>query len=285
MQLPARGLRALYVKKKGVFDQGVAARLPEAYRKFWREWKSTTPAAVHYIPEPGKWKRNPNTGVVTRVQNVPLPLKYPAEHNEGLWGGEGVVQGFLKKHPMRSRVPHFWVPLLRRSVVHSEVLDKYMQVTVTDRTITLIHRHSGFDHYLLQTQACDLKSELALKLKRFILLDLKNKSLYPDDPVKREEVYNKYVKYLDDLTFQYIHWHGSPIDRAQDGHIVKEKAIISQWLKRRYRRKYLGSFLEKSQDGCDLFQAVAEEDDTDDKDKDYPTFSVFRPYCDPISNG
>ncbi|KAJ8872032.1 hypothetical protein PR048_028372 [Dryococelus australis] len=59
-----QGLRALYVKKKGVFDQGVAARLPEAYRKFWREWKSTTPAAVHYIPEPGKWKRNPNTGVV-----------------------------------------------------------------------------------------------------------------------------------------------------------------------------------------------------------------------------
>lgn len=53
---------------------------------------------------------------------------------------------------------------------------------------------------LLQTSACDLKSWLALKLKRKILFALWDKTLYPDDEVKREEVYKKYEHYLKDVS-------------------------------------------------------------------------------------
>lgn len=84
------------------------------------------------------------------VQNVPLPLKYPKEMNDGIWGGEAVVQGFIKKSKYRRRVPRFWVPDLQKTVLYSEVLNTYMRVTVTDRTMDLIHEHYGFDHYLLK---------------------------------------------------------------------------------------------------------------------------------------
>lgn len=84
------------------------------------------------------------------VQNIPLPLLYPKEHNKQLWGGEAVVQGFQKKDKFHRRVPHFWIPVLRRSIVYSEVLNKFFSVIVTDRTIKLINANYGFDHYLLK---------------------------------------------------------------------------------------------------------------------------------------
>lgn len=81
---------------------------------------------------------------------------YPSEANSQLWGGEGIIQGFQKRHELKRRVPHFWVPQLRRSVVYSEVLDKYMSVIVTPRAINLINSNYGFDHYLLKVTFIDL---------------------------------------------------------------------------------------------------------------------------------
>lgn len=49
--------------KPDIFSRGVPSKLPEAYRKFYEEWNAPA-APVHYRPEPGKWKRNPLTGVV-----------------------------------------------------------------------------------------------------------------------------------------------------------------------------------------------------------------------------
>lgn len=88
------------------------------------------------------------------IQNVPIPLKFPKESNYGLWGGEGVIKGFQKRNPTKRRVPHFWVPVLKKSVVFSAVLDKYFSVTVTDRAMNLIHENYGFDHYILKVSAC-----------------------------------------------------------------------------------------------------------------------------------
>lgn len=83
---------------------------------------------------------------------MPLPLLYPKEFHQGIWGGESIVQGFTKKHKYARRYPHFWFPTLKKSVVYSEVLDKYMSVVVTNRTIDLINEHYGFDHYLLKVR-------------------------------------------------------------------------------------------------------------------------------------
>lgn len=51
------------------------------------------PAAVHYIPQNSQWKRDDITGETLPVQNIPIPLKYPGELHEGIWGGEAVVKG------------------------------------------------------------------------------------------------------------------------------------------------------------------------------------------------
>ncbi|XP_030767817.1 39S ribosomal protein L28, mitochondrial [Sitophilus oryzae] len=196
-------------KKQGLFDKGVGALLPEAYKKFYKEWRLTEPTAVHYIPEEGKWKRDELTGEVIPIQNIPLPLSYPKEHNNHLWGGEAVVQGFQIRDKFRRRVPHFWVPVLKRSVVHTEVLNKFFSVIVTDRTIRLINSNYGFDHYLLKTPACDLKSLLALSLKRKILKELDaGCPLYKNQPEIQSRLLNKYGKYLEAYTSEEIDWYG-----------------------------------------------------------------------------
>lgn len=51
-------------KKPGLFDKGLGALLPQAYKKFYKEWKETQPTAVHYIPEEGMFKRDDITGEV-----------------------------------------------------------------------------------------------------------------------------------------------------------------------------------------------------------------------------
>ncbi|KAG5886496.1 hypothetical protein JTB14_014679 [Gonioctena quinquepunctata] len=201
--------------KPTIFDKGLGALLPEAYKKFYKEWKLTEPTAVHYIPESGKWKRDELTGEVSPVQNIPIPTFYPKEANTHIWGGEAVVQGFQVRAECRRRVPHFWVPILRRSVVYSEILDKYMSVIVTDRAINLINSNYGFDHYLLKTPACDLKSLLPLILKRKILQELdEGCPTYADRVEKQKDILKRYQGYLAAYTREEIEWYGYTFSQA-----------------------------------------------------------------------
>ena len=84
------------------------------------------------------------------IQNVPIPLKYPKELDQGLWGGEAVIAGFVKRHQRCRRIPHYWVPQLYKTVVYSEILNKYMRMTVTQRAMDLIHDNYGLDYYILK---------------------------------------------------------------------------------------------------------------------------------------
>lgn len=105
---------------------------------------------MHFVPKEGRFERNPLTGEVRPIENVPILVKKPQEMHSGIWGGEFIIKGFQKRKPTRRRVPHFWVPNLKTSVVHSKILDKHMSVVITNRTIDLIHEHYGFDKYLLE---------------------------------------------------------------------------------------------------------------------------------------
>ncbi|XP_063909568.1 large ribosomal subunit protein bL28m [Zophobas morio] len=201
--------------KPGLFDKGTGALLPEAYKKFYKEWRLTEPTVVHYIPEEGRFKRDPVTGEVQRIQNHPIPLLFIKESNEQIWGGEQVIQGFQIRDWRRRRVPHFWWPHLKRSVVYSEVLNQHISVVVTNRTINLIHANYGFDHYVLKTPACDLKSLLPLTLKRKILQELqKGCPTYEDQPEKQKEIHNKYKQYLTAYTSEEIEWYGYSFTQA-----------------------------------------------------------------------
>lgn len=241
MSIKQGGQRLYYFARPSRWSKGIGAELPLEYKKFWKEWRKQ-PAAVHYIEQKGTYMRN-ECGKIHPIQNVPLPLLYPKEIDDGIWGGEAIVQGFKKKGKYKRRVPHFWIPHLKKSVVYSEVLDTYMSVAVTQRTIRLIHENFGFDHYLLKTQACDLRSLLALRLKRQIFIALADKTLYPNDPEKREEVYAKYEKYISAYTRKQIEWYGlTYLEACQKW--LKLNKTISQPLKIQYRSELIAKLKE-----------------------------------------
>jgi len=221
-----QGVGNLYsdFKKGDVFSYLTIRGVPKEYLGFLEEWRAT-PSPVHFVPKPGRYQRNPVTGEVTPVQNMPVPLRKPPQMNEGIWGGEHVIQGFQKRETFRRRVPHFWVPNLKESVVHSKILDKYMSTVITDRTIELIHQHKGFDNYLLETKAYDLASLLALKLKQKILLELKNGCpSFSDRPKKQKEILDEYQHFADEYTVAEIEWYGLSVNEA----IAKWDALVAE---------------------------------------------------------
>lgn len=260
-----------------MLDSVAGRALPEAYRKFFLEWKGKQPTAVHYIPKEGeswvflvwwmtftylffsfsgKYVRDPKTGIVTPVQNIPIPTLMPPEGHQQIWGGEGVIKGFQKRSPYKHRVPHFWVPVLKRSVVYSVILNQYMSVVVTDRALHLIHESHGFDHYLLKTPACDLKQLLPLKLKRQLLIALQNGCPdHKDNPTKQTEVLQEYQKYLEQYTPEEIEWYGYSFNEAlkklQDQQIAEYKPIP---YKKIFRQKLIEQLKEAG---------VAEAQDTE----------------------
>jgi large subunit ribosomal protein L28 len=218
----------------------LGAELPEAYRKFWNEWKMHEPAAVHFVPKQGTFERNELTGEVHPIQNVKIPMQAVVEENLGLWGGEGVIKGFTKKKLLSHRVPHYWIPTLKRSAVRSEVLNEFFSLTVTDRTIVLINEHHGFDHYLLKSPACDLRSTLALKIKRRILKNLlDNCPAWQNNPTRQQDLMKEYGKYLAQYTPEEIDWYGLTVLEAlrkmrrqqeAENPIVPHKIIFRQKL-------------------------------------------------------
>jgi len=221
----SQGRNLLYGwRKRHRFDSGLGKRLPIAYQKFWNEWKHQKPAAVHYIPKEGLFERNDITGVVLPIQNIPLPLKRVPEEDEGIWGGEAIIKGFQKKQATVARYPHFWIPTLKRSAVRSEILNEFFSMTVTDRTIRLILENHGFDHYLLKSPACDLRSLLALKLKQRMLKDLLDGCpAWNDNPQRQKEIQEEYSKYLEQYTPEEIEWYGLTYEQA----LIKMKAIVA----------------------------------------------------------
>lgn len=164
---------------------------------------------MHYVKKEGRFERDPKTGLVTPIQNVPIPLKYVPEESQGIWGGEAIIKGFQKRTPYKRRVPHYWFPLLKQSVIRSEILNEHFSLTVTDRTIRLIMEHKGFDHYVLQTAACDLRSILAIKLKRRMLHALhEGLPEMEDNPNRQKEIKAEFNHYLDNYTPEEIEWYG-----------------------------------------------------------------------------
>ncbi|XP_050421525.1 39S ribosomal protein L28, mitochondrial [Adelges cooleyi] len=237
----ANGLKMLYIPNKTKINSGIGDRLPEAYKKFYKEWRHRTPAPVYYQPKTGKWTRDEKSGQVIPVQNVPIPLKYPPSMHKGIWGGEAIVQGFKQNGKYKSRVPYFWIPSLKKTVVYSEVLDTYMSATVTEHAIDLINKNYGFDNYLLKTAACDLKSTLSLKLKRRILIALRDKTLYPDDPAKQQIIYDKYKHYLNDYSHEEIEWYGLTFSQALLKQLEREEITLQnrQPLKEKFRMELI----------------------------------------------
>lgn len=82
--------------------QGIYSRLPQHYLKSL-EYKEPTP--VHWRPLGVQHRVNKDTGQKERVQDVPIPVYYPPESQDGLWGGEGWISGY--RYANNDKVSHF----------------------------------------------------------------------------------------------------------------------------------------------------------------------------------
>lgn len=193
--------------------QGIYARLPQHYLKSL-EKKDPTP--VHWRPLGVQYRANPKTGQKERVQDVPIPIYYPPHSQDGLWGGEGWISGFRYANgdKLSTRLRKTWKPQVFKRELYSEILDHKFNITVTARALDLIDAAYGFDFYILKTPKEDLNSKLGTDLKRAMLLRLarKNTELYPNDPVKREQIYSKYKHF--EIPEEEAEWLGLSLEEA-----------------------------------------------------------------------
>nr|XP_056722217.1 39S ribosomal protein L28, mitochondrial [Euleptes europaea] len=204
---------------------GVASRLPEHYLRALRRDRDAPPPAVHWRPRPPPPRLDPATGRRRRGQDVPVPAHLPPRSQQGLWGGEGWVVGFryARGDKLSARVKKIWKPQLFSRQLYSEILDRRLTVTVTMRTLDLIDAAFGFDRYILKTPKEELCSKLGMDLKRTMLLRLvrRDPALHPDDPAKREAVYEKYKEFV--IPEEEAEWVGLSLEEAIEKQRLREK--------------------------------------------------------------
>ncbi|KAK6975941.1 39S ribosomal protein L28 mitochondrial [Biomphalaria glabrata] len=193
------------------------ALLPKHYKDRCIEFMRKEQSPVHWRPIQMKYRFDEDSGERIPVVNAPIPVIFPKECNLGLWGGEGIIFGYYKKNVPKKKhklptLPRIWHPMLNKSVLYSEILDRWMAIDVTPRALFLIDEAFGLDFYILKTHEVDLCSKLGMTLKREMLLTLANKSFYPNDPVKKEKIYNKYKEFI--IPAEEAEWIGLSVDEA-----------------------------------------------------------------------
>ena len=233
------------------WTKGLKSRLPLHYKIRYVETWMKEPTPVHYRADTRKWVANED-GVPVRVQNVPIPVLFPREADQGLWGGEGIVAGFKKKHnkELKVRSAAIWKPFLTRRVFHSEILDTFYDVTVTLRTLDLIDENFGFDFYILKTHEVDLKSKFGMTLKREMLIALAKRSFHPNNLEKQEQIYEKYKQFA--IPLEEAEWVGLTLQEAErKQHQVEEEERIRET--KPMRQLYANELIEelKRDEGSD----------------------------------
>uniref|UniRef100_A0A915EMI8 Large ribosomal subunit protein bL28m n=1 Tax=Ditylenchus dipsaci TaxID=166011 RepID=A0A915EMI8_9BILA len=165
----------------------VVHRLPRHYQmRYWKNVLSDrTP--VHYRPPQHRFYWDEYQVREVETEDFPILPQYTPEQDQSLWGGEGVIKGFKESRPFlkkkvlpRQWIPHLFFPVVKEVVLYSEILDKHMRISVTERTMRLIEKAFGFDLYLLETSDLDLNSKLGWELKSgHLLIALAKNSFAP----------------------------------------------------------------------------------------------------------
>ena len=144
--------------------------------------------------------------------------------HKGLWGGEGVIKGLLKREDGNHRnfkapPAKYWWPTLFEGVVYSEILDKHMEIVCTKRGIRLVDECAGFDKYLLSTPVNEVYATGLMRIKREILLALADKERFTTKAGGKIGVYDKYQEWA--VGQEEADWHGLSMDEAK-----KKQAVI-----------------------------------------------------------
>lgn len=260
--------------KKGLWpwNKGIRSRLPDFFKDHYLERFCLTPTPVHYHPNPKKYKIDSNN-VKTKIPEVPIPIIFPKESDEGLWGGEGIVMGWRKRQNkfMKPKSLRVWKPLLVRRVFYSEILDQYLAITVTLRTLDLVDDLCGFDNYILKTRIVDLHSKLGMRLKRAMLQTLIDKSMYQDDKEKQDYIYEKYKEFL--IPREHIEWLGLTLPEAE----MKQKLLEEEEEQKSITPlKYI--FAENLL--SELHKEELEKQEKEEKEKSKGLFAKLNPFKD-----
>jgi large subunit ribosomal protein L28 len=199
------------------------------------------PERIHDKPVTGQLLdyriADPKTLRIERVPDRPVEVVYPEEANKGLWGGEGIVKGFVRYRILYGvQNAKMWFPALERTVVYCEILDKHLEVTVTRRALELMDKFYGLDNYLLKTPDQDFNSQLALQLKRKLLIALAKQDYHPDDPIKKAYVTEKYKEFV--IPLEEAEWFGLTVMQAVTKSKIME-ASAPQPLKVKFARELI----------------------------------------------
>uniref|UniRef100_A0A8R1DQR7 Large ribosomal subunit protein bL28m n=1 Tax=Caenorhabditis japonica TaxID=281687 RepID=A0A8R1DQR7_CAEJA len=171
------------------------------------------------IPPTTRYAHDSFKNVVVELEENPILGIRTPEGDEGLWGGERVVKGWIESAPYTKKkiLPRYWVPklffpALKTSVLYSEILDKYIKVTVTERAMRLIDENFGLDYYILKSNEIDLDSKFANSLKRELLLTLATESYYENDEDKKCYIKDKYAEFK--IPEEEAEWVGLDLNEA-----------------------------------------------------------------------
>ncbi|XP_059490378.1 large ribosomal subunit protein bL28m isoform X3 [Neocloeon triangulifer] len=243
----AKSLQLLKARIPPMLEREPYKNLPAAYHKFYAEWKFNEPSPVNYRPEEGRYR--------DRVINLPIPTIWTPELDNMLLGGEAIIKGYMQKKENKRRVPRWWIPDIFKTVVYSEILDKYMSVIATRKLIELVHHHQGFDNYILKSPACDLRSNLAIKIKRQILLALAKQDFYPEDPAKKAAILEKYKDYT--VPLDEAEWYGLTMREAMIKNHLSNNQEEPVPLKNQYRMELI-EYLKEQRDNPDAHKSSDE---------------------------
>ena len=180
-------------------------------QEYYMQWQQGPKLHIHSKPNLANFEKD-EWGEIHPVQNPRIYVVYPEIFHQGLWGGEGVVKGMLKRTDGNHRnftppAAKYWWPSLFEGVVHSEILGKHIDMVVTKRGVRLVDEAAGFDSYLLSTPVNEVYATGLLRLKRELLLALAQPGLLPDS------VQRKYEKFR--VSFEEADWHGLTMQEAR----------------------------------------------------------------------
>nr|VZI22638.1 unnamed protein product [Spirometra erinaceieuropaei] len=189
--------------------RGAISRLPEHYKR--RYLRSRLPSAIKYIQGPEEpWKRaaSDNALYSSEAFEVAPDVLFPEESQRALWGGEGIVRGFIELKRTHTRCPKTWGPDLRQHLFYSEILDRWMIILVSVTALKQIENLKGIDNYILETPENKLCSRLAMYLKREMLRKISSDEFRREHP----DLFTKYSNFA--IPPEEAEWVGLSLDEA-----------------------------------------------------------------------
>lgn len=191
--------------------------LPDHYKQQCVAFMKGEPDPVHWRPDTRRFWEDEWSGEKLPVVNAPVPVVYPEDCNEGLWGGEGIVFGYFHHADKKMRKkeaprPKVLVPEVHKRALYSEILDQWMAVMVTKRALFLIDESFGLDNYILKTDEVNLCSRFGMTLKRKMLQALASPDFCPKDPVRRAKMLKRYDEFI--ISAEEADWVGLPMPMA-----------------------------------------------------------------------